>query len=179
MSAGEYASRVASRNLRRFHRKLRRLPRRQTPRHLADPREAEALQNAGRNRRAVAAGAVNQQWTIPWQFPRALGEMVERQRDASGDPFLFPLAGRAHVDENRFAVGDAFGCHRRTDALGCGRQVRSRIEAAQPVFQITDDMIEADSAEPNRRLALASGVAWRCASPRRQPRPESQFCRKT
>jgi hypothetical protein len=61
--------------------------------------------------------------------------VVERQRDASGDPFLFPLAGRAHVDENRFAVGDAFGCDRRTDALGCGRQVRARSRLLQAVFR--------------------------------------------
>ena len=76
--------------------------------------------------------------------------------------FCWRSPRRADVDEQRRLVArsgrHALGRDLRAEALGRHRQLRPRLEAVQPVLEIADDVIEADAAEPHRRLVLASRV---------------------
>src|SRR4249919_2012820 len=84
--------------------------------------------------------------------------MVQRDADAPGHRFLRPFAWSAQIDRDRVAGGDPLGRQRRTDAFGCSRQVRPRLEAPQSVLEVADDVIEADTAEAYGGFVLAAGI---------------------
>src|SRR5262245_105100 len=77
-------------------------------RDLTDPRESVALQQAGGDRRSVAAGAIDEQGTIGRQFSEPEGELTERDVHAAGDELRVALVRRPHVEGERLAARQLF-----------------------------------------------------------------------
>src|SRR3954452_19333923 len=142
----------------RLPRELRGFPGGQTAGNLADQGESLLLQQAGSDRRSIAARAVDDQRPIFRQLAAALGRVVEWDADAAADEFLRALRRGSDVDGERMSGGEAVGRERRADALGGRGQLRPRREGGPGGLQVADDVIETDAAETNRRLVFAAGV---------------------
>src|SRR6266849_8817826 len=84
--------------------------------------------------------------------------MVQRDANAAGDELLVAFAGRANVHRQRLARGQALGRQRRAEPLGRRGEVGTRLEAAQTVLQIADDVIETDPPEASGGFVLPSRV---------------------
>src|SRR6185437_5553123 len=85
--------------------------------------------------------------------------MIERERLASGDVFLFALAGTADVDgQRRLDRRQKLGGERGADALGDDGEIGARFQAVQSILQVSNNMIEADSPEASCRFIFAAGI---------------------
>jgi hypothetical protein len=85
--------------------------------------EPVLLQNAGGDRRTIAAGAVNQQRPILRQILRPFDQVVQRYAQATLDMLLRAFARRADVNRQRRTARQPFVRQRRADPFGGGRQL--------------------------------------------------------
>src|SRR5262245_32550400 len=102
----------------RLHREFRGFPGRDASGNLADVCEAVPLQDTGRDRRSISAGAVDDERTIRWQFAQALAELVQRNAETAVHILLCPLARITNVDGERRSSSQSLRRKRRADALG-------------------------------------------------------------
>ena len=63
------------------------------------------LQQTRGNRRAVAAGTIDEDRAIPRQLRQTFAQMIERNAHAAGDVPLLPLSGRPDIDHDRLLAG--------------------------------------------------------------------------
>ena len=110
-----------------------RFPCREPAGDLADVGEAVLLQQAGRDRRAVAAGAVDQQRAILRQLGEPRRSWLSGMLTLPPMRFCVALARRPHVDDQRRrADGEPFGGERCAEALGRRPSGRARSRRGQP-----------------------------------------------
>ena len=120
--------------------------------------EAGALEEAGGNGGAVAASAVDDDFVVSWEFIGFFHQMVERHAFAAVDIFVGAFAGIADIDHEGIAgTGHGFECVLWTEALCRRDEVGARVEAAQAVLQVADDVVEADATEANGGFFFAAG----------------------